>query len=183
MIIKRLILAISASAFALTAQESVEHPKPTTKLEAFQSKTGTVIVRGFSTVGTIRGLGGTVTIDAREFRDASSPAIKTTGISITIKELSRIERENTSFIDYDEIDALIRGIDYIAKATKDITSLSNFEAEYRTKGDFRVVVFNDSNGGMSLALSSGRIGRTNAYLKLSDITEFRRLILDAKSKL
>ena len=45
---------------------------PSTKLEAFSAKTGTVLVNGFSTLGVVNGL-GKVSIDAREFRDASNP--------------------------------------------------------------------------------------------------------------
>jgi hypothetical protein len=165
------------------AQEQEAQVEPATKLEAFQSRTGAVIVRGYSTVGTIRGLGGNVTVDARDFRDARNPTRRVTGISVSIKQTSRLERENTSFIDSDEIDGLLQGIEYIAKASREVTKLENFEAEYRTKGDFRVIVFNDSRGQLSVAVTSGRVGRISAYLKLSDLAEFRKLIVAAKSKL
>jgi hypothetical protein len=177
-----LLLAISAIPIAF-AQESQDATKPATKLEAFQAKTGIVVVRGFTTVGTIRGLAGDITVDAREFRDASNPNARVSGISISVKETDRLERENTSFIDADEVDSLLIGLDYIAKASKDITKLEQFEAEYRTKGNFSLTVFNRAGGQLSAAVSSGRIGKTTAYIKLGDLAQLRQLITSAKSKL
>jgi hypothetical protein len=120
---------------------------PATKLEAFQSRTGVIVIRGYSTVGTIRAMGREVSVDAREFRDGSNPnSPNATGISITIKETGGLERENTSYIDSDEIDSLVRGIEYISKVGKDVTKLDSFEVDYRTKGDLRITVFNNPNG-------------------------------------
>jgi hypothetical protein len=154
-------LAAASLALAplLAIAQEQEPPKPATKLEAFQANTGIVIVRGYTTVGTLRGLGGNVTVDAREFRDAANPAKRVMGISISVKETTRLERENTSFIDADEIESLLQGLDYIGKAGKQITPFDNFEAEYRTKGDFGVTVFNDSNGQLSLAIRADASAR------------------------
>jgi len=176
------IVLLACISFASTAEESVQ-TTPTTKIEAFQANTGVVVVRGYTTVGILRGLGGDVSVDAREYLDAGNQAKRVTGISISVKETGRLERENTSFIDADEIDSLLQGLDYISRVSKEITKQENFEAEYRTKGYFKVTVFNDSNGQLSLAISSGHIGKTSAYLKMSQIQELKQLILTAKSKL
>jgi hypothetical protein len=180
------ILVVTALTILFTSlahgQDQVEVQTPTTKLEAFQAQTGIVVVRGYTTVGSARGM-GTVTVDSRDFRDASNPKTRITGVSITVKEAGRLERENTAFIDSDEIESLVAGLDYISKATKDVTPLTNFEVEYRTKGDFRITVFNNSSGELSAAVSAGRIGKTSAYIKLSQLSELRQLIIDAKSKI
>lgn len=176
------ILALLLLSSSAVAQEQ-DPLKPATKIEAFQANTGIVLIRGYTKVGTLRGLGGVVTVDAREYRDAEDPAKRITGISISVKETSRVERENTSFIDTDEIDGLLQGIDYIAKVSKEITTFEHFEVEYRTKGDFRLIVFNDSSGQLSLAISSGRVGKTTAYLELKQLDELKKLVATAKSKL
>lgn len=177
-----LILTITLSGTICLAQNTDES-KPATKLEAFQSKTGIVLVRGFTHVGSIRGVGGNITISAREFFDASSSTTKITGISITIRESGRIERSNTSFIDADEIESLLHGLDYIAKSGKEVTKQQQFEVEYRTKGDFSITIFNDSGGDISVAVTSGRIGKASSFIELSDLAQLRQLILDAKAKL
>lgn len=173
------VIITPAVAQSQTTDPSAEQRAPTTKIEAFSAKTGVVIIKGFSTVGRISGQGG-VSVEAREFRDASSPSTGVYGIAIEVKESSRLERESRSFVDQDEIDSLVSGIDYISKISKSITIMKDFEAEYRTRGHFSITVFSDSRGGLSLAVASGRIGRTSAYLKLSDLDQLKALILEAK---
>ena len=87
-------------------------------------------------------------------------------------------------MDADEIDSLLKGIDYISKVTRDVTKLDGFEAEYHTKGDFRVTVFSGgSDGVMGAAVSSGRIGKTQVFLKPTDLDGLRQAIILAKGKL
>ena len=177
-----LLAAVTTTA---VAQQQIAEPAaqqraiPSTKIEAFSAKTGVVMIKGFSTVGRIRGQ-GVVSVDAREFRDASSPKTGVYGVAIEVKEAGRIERESRSFIDQDELDSLVSGIDYISKISKSVTVLKDFEAEYRTKGDFSITVFSDSSGGLSLAVASGRIGKTSAFLKLGDLDQLKALIIEAK---
>lgn len=176
-------LLFSIPAFA-SAQESADAPKaavaPATKLEAFSARTGIVLIKGYSKIGSVSHT-GTVNVDVREFRDASNLKSAQYGVALEVKELGRIERENTSYIDEDEIDSLIRGLDYISRIQPGVTSLSNFEAQYRTKGDLAVTVFSSSTGDIKLAVSSGRIGKTNAFLPLSDAARISTMLSQAKT--
>ncbi len=169
-----------ASVGIVRGQQTKEPPPPATKLEEFSAKTGIVVIRGFETIGEVRGM-GSVTITAREFRDASNPKLKQTGLTVELKESGRLERESISFVDYDEIDSLLRGIDYISKIERNVTSLKNFEAEYRTKGDFAITTLNERNGSIGVAVSSGRFSKVSAYLKLSDLPQLRTYIVNAKA--
>ncbi len=155
---------------------------PATKLEAFQARTGSVVIRGFTTVAEIRGLGAIVGVDAREFTDASDSK-RITGIAIQVKETGRLERENRAFIDADEIESLLKGIEYIEKIGKNVTKLDNFEADYKTKGDLRITVFSSSKGEISASVAVGRIGRTSAFLNLSQLGELRKAVLAARALL
>jgi hypothetical protein len=171
-------LSIPLIAFA-QEQAEVSKAPPTTKLEAFSARTGIVLVKGFTTLGTVNGM-GRVSIDVREFRDASNPKSAQYGVAFEVKTSGRLERENTSFIDEDEIDSLVRGLDYISKIDRSVTTFGNFEAQYRTKGDLSLVVFSGGGGEISLAVSSGRIGKTTAFLKLADVEQIRSLLGEAK---
>ncbi len=156
---------------------------PKTKLEAFEAQEGVVIVQGFSRIAELRGtFGGTVTVSAKEFTNATTGK-RESGIMIEVKEGGRLERSNRSFIDYDEIEPLLRGIDYIGKVDKSVTKLENFQADYRTKGDLRVSTFNTSGGEMMVAVSSGHIGRTSVHLKFADLAAFRNYLSSAKDRL
>lgn len=160
-----------------------EIPAPKTKLEEFSVKTGVVIVRGFEEIGTISGLYSTsIKVEAKEFINVSTGK-KEYGITIEVKkEDGRYDKERTSYIDYDEIDSLISGIDYIAKVNKAATKFSNFQADYNTKGDFKVSTFS-TNEKIMVAIASGRIGSVSAYYNISSLPEIRGLIEKAKFKI
>lgn len=82
-----------------------------------------------------------------------------------------------------KVDSLVSSIEYISKVSKDVTKLDRFEVAYTTKGGLRITVFNDSKGKISAAISSGTIGRTDAFIELAELSKLRDLILAAKSKL
>jgi hypothetical protein len=174
------LLFASSVAFAQTPKATAT-PEGKTNLETFQAKTGAVIIKGFTRQGSIRGVGGTVEVSNREFIDAQTGK-KAYGVVVEVKESGRLERSNRSFIDYDEIDSLLKGIDYIAKIDSTVTKLKNFEAQYTTKGEFSVTVFNDAEG-LQVAITSGRFGGVSMYLKLEELVNFRKLITDAKAGL
>ena len=67
------VLFVLCSGLSLCQEQGETRKTPATKLEAFQARTGAVLIRGYSTVGTLRGEGSDVSVDAREFRDGSNP--------------------------------------------------------------------------------------------------------------
>jgi hypothetical protein len=183
---KRLALSFVLSIPLLASAQVADNAKtvPTTKLEAFSARTGIVLVKGFTELGKIPGIGGLLTISAREFRDASNPKLTVYGVAFEVKETGRLERENTSFIDEEEIDSLLKGLDYLQKINRTVTTFGTFEAEYRTKGDLEIAVFSSSRDeSIGLAVTSGRIGKTRAYLKLGDIERIRGLLDEARKRI
>ena len=152
-----------------------------TKLETFQAQTGTVVIKGYSEVGSVSAL-GVVAVDSMEFTDAATGQ-KVSGVVIEITESGRLENSDRSFIDYDEVDSLLAGLDYISKATPDVTELGQFEATYKTKGNFSATTFNNGRGEISAAVKCGYVRAASAYLSLEQLTQLRGLILSAKQKL
>jgi hypothetical protein len=184
---KTLLAITMVSAIALVSvgqeQKTAAPIEPKTKLEAFEARTGAVIIRGFSTVGTIRGRYETsVEIECKEFTDASSGK-REFGVSIEVKQAGRIERKDRAYIDYDEIDSLVKGIEYISKIEKSVTKLDQFQADYKTKGELRVSTFSDDSGKIQTAIHSGQFGGVTAYLSLEDLASFKKLVQQAKEKL
>jgi hypothetical protein len=59
------IISTAQFAYAQTVATAAPPTPPGTKIEAFSSITGIVMIRGFSTIGRVRGQ-GVVTVDARE---------------------------------------------------------------------------------------------------------------------
>lgn len=152
-----------------------------TQIEAFGMQRGTVIVKGYSALPTIIEM-GKITVECLELTNAST-GIRQFGIVIEVEESGRLERTDRSFIDYDEIDSLLKGIDYISKVTSKNTKLNNFEAIYKTKGDFTVTLFNNERGGTQVAVKSGYIGSATAFISTDKLAQLRVLIVQAKEKL
>lgn len=164
-----------------TAQQTEEAERaPKTKLEAFQAQTGTVVIKGYSEIGRVSAM-GSVEVSAMEFTDATSGR-KQSGVLIEIKESGRLPNTGRSFIDFDEVDALLKGLDYISKATSDVTKLGMFEATYKTKGYFSATTFSSSSGKIDAALKSGYVRPANAFLSLQQLSELRALIVKAQQK-
>lgn len=181
---KRIFFLIVATLCSVNICAQTPKPSPdvpNTKLETFQARSGVVVIKGFTRVGRLRGIGGSVEVLSMQFTDAQT-ARKEQGIVIEVSESGRLERSDRSFIDYDEIDSLLKGIEYVGKIDKSVTPMTNFEAKYATKGDFSIIVFNDSEG-IQVAITSGRIGRVSVYLKLANLEEFKALLTTAKGQL
>lgn len=177
------IIAFHTSHQASAQTKTPDTSQAKTKLEAFQAKSGTVLIKGFSRIGSVETrYGGSAEVQAIELRDASSP-LRVTGVVVTVKESGRLERESRSFIDYDEIDSLIKGLDYVARADSTITKLSSFEANYSTKGDLEINVFSQQSGGLAAAISSGSLGTVRAFITVDDLSKFRALLMEAKTRL
>jgi hypothetical protein len=178
-------VVILACAYVYAQDRSAQPPAPKTRVETFEAQSGIVIIRGFSVVGELKGaLGGITTVQSMEFTNAANRS-KEFGISIDIKETGRLERSNRSFIDYDEIESLLKGLDYVGKIDKSVTPLDNFQADFRTRGGFQISTFNSAaNGGRTMvALQSGAIGSTSMYLNMEDLPRFRDMIANGKAKL
>ncbi len=157
--------------------------EPLTNLEEVETKTGSVVVKNYTIIGTVSGFGGAVTVTSYEFVDVQSGR-KEYGIGVEIEESGRSERAEVEkvYVDYDELDALIRGVDYIIRIEKS-TTLENFEAQYRTRAELTITTFNRATGSLRARIASDLTGRTRVGLTLGTLADFRKLVIDAKNAL
>jgi len=187
-----LIVMLLASASAVEAQrrwERLPPPRdpqfyePRNKLEDFDGRMETVLIKGRSWAGTLRAQNGTARVEAIEIRDSSNN-VQVTGVVITINADGGPPGEIRSLIDYDEIDALVKAMDTAAKAGEGITKLTHFEVHYRSKGDFEVMVFKQiSNNAIAAAIEGGFFDRSRLLMTLEDFTKLRWMIVQAREKL
>ncbi|MGO8934456.1 MAG: hypothetical protein ACLPLZ_08730 [Terracidiphilus sp.] len=179
-----LLLILATIAIPLAAQPAAKPPESKTKIEAFQAKTGTVIVTGFTTMGEVKGeFGkGDVTVEAIEFIEANS-GTKVFGIRIDVSQGDEIDTQSISFVDADEIDSLLKGIDYIAKVDKSATKMNDFQADYKTRGDLTISTFSEANGSIGVAVKSGDIGLSRVFLNSDGLTSLRALIVQAEAQI
>lgn len=154
---------------------------PRNKLEEFESRESTLLIKGRTWIATLRAQDGTARIEATEIRDATN-ATRATGVTIVISATNP-SREVRCLIDYEEIDALVAAFDAMAKADDSITRLGNFETHYRTRADFEIIVFKQTSGGLAAAFEGGFYDRARVFMTLEDFTRLRWMIVQAKEKL
>jgi hypothetical protein len=156
--------------------------EPRNRLEEFESRMETVLVKGRTYVGTLRTQNGNARVEATEIRDTND-STRVAGVVITIVADGGPAGEIRSLIDYDEIDRLIKAFDTAAKSDESITKLTHFETRYRTKGDFEILVFKQVAGGVAAAVEGGFFDRSRLLMTLDDFTKLRWMIAQAKGKL
>lgn len=164
---------VPASGAADVAEEG-----PPTRLEALLARSGAVVIRGSSRVGAVRGEPGSlVAVASKEFTNASSGE-RAYGLTVEVRRADHREPDRLSYVDLDEIPALLGGLELMSKLEKSVTTLDQFEADYRTKGGLVVTVYNAS-GGMKAAVSTGVPGPAAAELEFGEFQRFRQLLQTA----
>jgi hypothetical protein len=156
--------------------------EPRTKLEAIEGRYERVLIKGFTQVGAFNARGGDVRVDALELKEAGA-ATRALGIVVLVREAGERPRENRSFVDYEEVDSLVKAIESIARVNETVTKLTGFEARYRTSGDLEFNVFRQSRSGTAAALTTGICDKTTVLLTLDELERLKGIILEAKARL
>jgi len=161
------------------AQEVV--PVHLTRLEAFEATTGRVVVKGTEDLGTVTGKNGLTIVKIQEFRDVIGNQ-RESGLVITVRQSEQLEDSTT--VDYDELDPLLKAIDYISKADPNVTSLNHFEAFFTTKAGLRVASYiSRRTSTVEASITSQRANRSKTWINQTQLAEFRILLEQAKAKL
>jgi len=151
-------------------------------LEAFATRTGAVVISGYTVMGGLQGV-GQVFVNIREEREAATPAQAQYGISVEIKDEGPTPGTVTAYVDEDELDGLIQGVDYISRLPKSVTSMRNFQAVYRTRAEFAVGTFSSALGEPGFVVQTGRPVIARAFFKQKDLEPFKALLTQAKQQL
>jgi hypothetical protein len=154
---------------------------PRNKLEEFESRASTLLIKGRTWVATLRTAAAATRVEATDIRDVGT-GTRAAGVTIAMTG-SAPGTEARCLIDYDEIEPLVRAFDAMEKADDSVTKLSNFEAHYRTRGDFEVIVFRQLTGGIAAAIEGGFYDRSRVLLTLEEFTRLRWMIVQAKERL
>jgi hypothetical protein len=173
-----LITVCCSLAFASRAQDTTTTNVLKTQIENFEAQTGTVIIKGVGLGGSLTTGAGLISVRLKESIDVSHGG-KLYGMAIGLEAGPRRE---FLIVDYDEMDPLISGMDYLAKIGYDATALQAFEASFTTRSGLRIVAY-----------STVRQGGIHTYLQLGDapkislapdqLAQFQNLIAQAKSSL
>jgi hypothetical protein len=151
--------------------------KPQTKLEAFQASKGTLIVKDFYELGKVAGI-GTISIDGVVMTQPGQESNRMRGLRIEVEERGRLERSNISLLDMDEIESLSKALSYmsdLAAKWKGMEKQEYSEVQFATKGDFKIG-FYQRKREQGAFVSSGSVGRAQAFIDVQDFAKIKALV-------
>jgi len=154
---------------------------PRNKLEEFESRTSTLLIKGRTWVATLSTAAAATRVEATDIRDVGN-GTRVAGVTIALTGAPP-GTEVRCLIDYDEIEPLVHAFDVMEKADDSVTKLTNFEAHYRTRGDFEIIVFKQLTGGIAAAIEGGYFERSRVFLTLEEFTRLRWMVVQAKERL
>jgi hypothetical protein len=154
---------------------------PQTRLEAFATNTGTVIIKSTAEIGAIAASAGNVSVKCKEIDDTGTGR-KEFGLAIDLTPNN--QSRDARLIDYEEVDPLLNAVDYINKVDWSASSLNSFDAVYTTKGGFRIAAFSSKRSGfIEYSVRGASEGSIPILLSRNDLASFRNLLQQAKTKL
>jgi hypothetical protein len=170
-----LIAAICSLASAARAQDTNALK---TQIGLFESQTGVVIVKGVGQIGSVSTGGAVIFVRCKESTSAAT-GHRDYGIAVEI-EVTQWRR--LAIVDYNELDPLLNGMDYLGKMTYNVTALPGFEATFTTKSGLELIAFGDKQqGGIRTYLQYDDGPRIP--LASAQWTQLARLIEQAKAAL
>jgi len=170
-----LITVVCSSAIAAYAQDTNALK---TEIGPFETQTGVVIVKGFDQIGSVSTGGTVISVRGKE-SDSAATGHKDYGIAVVIEAN---QWRGVAIVDYDELDALLNGMDYLGKITYGVTSLPGFEATFTTKSSLQLIAFgNKQQGGIRMFLQYDDGPRVP--LASDQWTQLANLIAQAKTTL
>jgi hypothetical protein len=156
-------------------------PFPATKLEAFETNTDTVIIKATAPIGTVPARGGEVGVRCREITDAGTGR-HANGIIVDLTFGGQLG--DMMLVDYDELDSLLDGLEYLGTLDWSVTPLPSFDAVYTTKGGFRAAALGSRRtGNIEFALRSVRGNTVPLLLSRDQLGQVRSLVQQGKAKL
>jgi hypothetical protein len=173
--------ALLLTGMARAQETNIWLPFPATKLEAFETNTDTVIIKATAPIGSVPAHSGEVGVRCREITDVGTGR-RESGIIIDLTLGG--ELVDTMLIDYDELGALLDGLEYLGTLDWSVTPLPGFDAVYTTKGGFRAAAFGSRRtGNIEFAIRSVRVRTVPLVLSRDQLGQVRNLVQQGKAKL
>ena len=152
-----------------------------TELETFETQPGTVIVKGASQIGSMTIDAINVVVISKESKDVNTGR-KEYGAAVEIRESDR--QRAKMVVDYDEMDPLLNGLNYLAQIDSNATTLPTFVASYVTKSGLRIGAYTSRRrGAIQYFLQDRGINSRRILITSAQLSQFRSLLQQAKQNL
>jgi hypothetical protein len=154
---------------------------PATKLEAFDTNVGTIVIKASTELGAVAAKTGAISVKYKEFTETATGR-KEHGIAIEITRPGQFK--DVMLIDYDELASLLNAIDYFGKLDVSVSSLDAFDAAYTTKGGFRIAALGARRSGLvQFGVRDTRSNAPPVVLTRDEMVRLSTLIDQAKTQL
>jgi hypothetical protein len=177
-----IVLALVSDFCVLDGRAQITNLPPT-ELETFEAQTGTVIVKGAGQVGSLAVDALTINVISKESLNVSTGRRQ---YGMAVEAIADNQRLWKTVVDYDEMEALLNGVNYLARIDYKVTELPTFVAGYITRSGLRVGAFTSQRRGaiqyflQDYGTNSARILITPAQLsQFQDLVEQTRKNLDS----
>ena len=160
---------------------TVDPTAPRTRLEAFEVATSRIIIKGTEDMGFVNCRNGTIALKCVELREPGSNQ-RLLGLSIAVRQNDGVE--DTSTMDHEELDGLLKAVEYISRIDALVTDLNHYEAGLTTPGGFRVATYSSRRTSNREAMvTSNRYNRSRTSLDLTQLAELKLLLEQAQARL
>ena len=173
-IIILLTLAIAAAADGQTTNA------PRTWFDAYKSTLETTLFRGMSRIGSLPGQVH-YPVDVRVERLIISATTNTTYAVAVRTQLARNSLQ-VDYIDYDELDGLIQGLQLISQSDHGVVPMDDFEVVYRVRSGLSVAKISNGNN-IVIAIKCGDANGTRNQIAPYVLDNLHGLLVAAKSKI
>lgn len=177
------IIVIAAAFLSNTALGRVERTykakKHSTKLEAFMSKRGRLLIKEFYKLGKMQcQYGAKIGFEALVIYEPGHKEQGVRGIKVEIEEVGRLGNSNSSFLDLEEIRSLSKALRYMLKLATKWKNINRkyTEVTFSTRGDFQIGFYQLGTTQTAFA-SSGYVGKASCFFyNIKDLSSVKTLI-------
>jgi len=156
---KIIVLLALGAAWTLNAQTT---NTPRTYFEAYNAVADAPLLRGMTVIGTLNNqINNPVEIRVEELINLQT---SNTVYAVSLRTRLPNKQWEVDYIDYDELDGLIRGIQFVSQTDHSQTPMDNFEAAYRTRSGLSVLKVSNGNLGMRNQMASFVLDDLGRYL-------------------
>ncbi len=150
-----------------------------TYFQRYNATPDTLFVKGSSVMGALSEH-LTYPVEVRAER-ISNPQATNTLYAVSVRT-TLPDHVQVDYIDYDELDAVIRGVQYISQANSTVTPMDNFEAVVRTRGGLSIAKLG-RGPKVTIAMTCGGAATNRNLLEPYVLDTFARTLTEAKAKI
>jgi hypothetical protein len=175
---KQIILLLALGVTFVTDAQTTNAPR--TWFDAYKSTLEAPLVRGMTSIGALTGQ-VRYPVDVRVERLNVSPTTNTTYAVAIRTQLARNTLQ-VDYIDYDELDGLIQGLQLISQSEHAVVPMDDFEVVYRLRSGLSVAKISNGNN-IVIAIKCGDANATRNQIAPYVLDNLRGLLVAAKTKI